>query len=85
MQLTPGDQAMTTRRATALNEKALEAFLATKARIDQMLARIQTLSDDHLNTDLDAIHWGDVGTLNHYSSLLRQITDSAFNEGEFAK
>ena len=85
MQLTLGDHAMTTRRATAPNEKALEAFLATKARIDQMLARIQTLSDDHFDTDPDAIHWGDVGTLNHYSSLLRQITDSAFNEGEFAK
>jgi hypothetical protein len=28
-----------------------------------MLARIQTLSDDHFDTDLDAIHWGDVGTL----------------------
>ena len=29
MQLTPGDQAMTTRRATATNDKALNAFLAT--------------------------------------------------------
>ena len=71
---------MTTRsanRATAPNDKALESFLATKRRIDDMLARIQTLSNDHFNTDPDAIHWGDVGTLNHYSSLLRQITDSA--------
>ena len=85
MQLTSGDQAMTTRRATAPNDKALESFLATKRRIDDMLARIQTLSADHFNTDPDAIHWGDVGTLNHYSSLLRQITDSAFSEGEFSK
>jgi hypothetical protein len=76
---------MTTRRATAPNEKALESFLATKRRIDDMLARIQTLSADHFNTDPEAIHWGDVGTLNHYSSLLRQITDSAFSEGEFTK
>lgn len=72
-------------RATAPNDKALESFLATKAQIDQMLARIQTLSDDHFDTDPDAIHWGDVGTLNHYSSLLRQITDIAFSEGECAK
>ena len=84
MQLTPGDRAMTTRRATAPNDKALESFIATKRRIDDMLARIQTLSADHFNTDPDAIHWGDVGTLNHYSSLLRQITDIAFNEGEHA-
>lgn len=50
-----------------------------------MLARIQTLSADHFDTDPDALHWGDVGTLNHYSSLLRQITDIAFSEGECAK
>ena len=47
---------MTNRRATAPNEKALESFLASKARIDQILARIQTLSDDHFDTDPDAIH-----------------------------
>ena len=76
---------MTNRRATAPNDKALESFLAAKRNIDHMLARIQTLSDEHFDTDPDAIHWGDVGTLNHYSSLLRQITDIAFSEGEFAK
>ena len=76
---------MTNRRATAPNDKALESFLAAKRRIDQMLTRIQTLSDDHFDTDPGAIHWGDVGRLNHYSSLLRQITDIAFSEGEFAK
>ena len=77
--------ALITRRATAPNDKALGAFFAAKLQIDHMLARIQTLSDDHFDTDPDAIHWADVGTLNHYSSLLRQITDIAFSEGEFAK
>ena len=77
--------AMTTRRTTAPNDKALESFLAAKRRIDDMLSRIQTLSADHFDTDPDAVHWGDVGTLNHYSSLLRQITDIAFSEGEFVK
>ena len=76
---------MSNRRATALNDKALESFLAAKRRIDDMLARIQTFGDDHFDTDPDAINWGDVGTLNHYSSLLRQITDIAFSEGECAK
>ena len=73
---------MNTRRAAAPNDKALNAFLAAKREIDHMLARIKTLSDDHFETNPDAIHWGDVGTLNHYASLLRQITDSAFKEGE---
>ena len=76
---------MTSRRATAPNDKALNAFLAAKIEIDGMLARLKTLSDDHFETDPDEINWGDVGTLNHYASLLRQITDSAFKEGEHAE
>ena len=75
---------MKTRRASAPNEKALDAFLAAKCNIDHMLARIQTFSDDHFDTDPDEINWGHVGSLNHYASLLRQITDSAFSEGEHA-
>jgi len=83
MQLTPGDQAMTTRRATD-NTKPLDDFLAAKFQFDAMLERLQALSDDHFEAHPDEINWGDVGTLNHYASLLRQITDSAFKEGEHA-
>ena len=74
---------MTTRRATE-NSKALDAFMAAKAEIDVMLERLKTLSDDHFGTHPDQINWGNVGTLKHYASLLRQITDSAFKEGEHA-
>ncbi len=75
---------MTTRRATASNEKALDAFMTTKLQIDAMPERLKALSDDHFNTHPDEISWGDVGTLNHYASRLRQITESAFKEGEHA-
>ena len=74
---------MTTRRA-ADNAKALDAFMSTKLQIDAMLERLQALSNDHFNTHPDEINWGDVGTLNHYTILLRQITDAAFKEGEHA-
>jgi hypothetical protein len=73
---------MSTRRATAPNDKALNAFIATKFEIDAMLDRLKALSEDHFETQPDKINWGDVGNLNHYASLLRQITDSAFKEGE---
>lgn len=76
---------MTTRRAAATNDKAMAAFLAAKTEIDTMLSRLQALSDDHFGTHPDEINWGDVGTLTHYASLLRQITDSAFGEGEHAE
>ena len=73
-----------TRRAQD-NTKALDAFIAAKTEIDAMLARLQALSDDHFETNPDEINWGHVGTLNHYSAKLREITDMAFSEGEHAE
>ena len=75
---------MTTRRA-ADNSNALDAFIAAKAEIDVMLERLKALSDDHFETHPDEINWGHVGTLEHYASLLKRITDSAFGEGEHAR
>ena len=86
---------MTTRRATDNSETSsatgsrnrsnpLDAFMTAKFQIDAMLERLKALSGDHFDTHPDEINWGDVGTLNHYASLLRQITDAAFKEGEHA-
>ncbi len=64
---------------------ALAAFIGKKAEIDTMLARLQGLSDDHFNCHPDEVGWAMVGTLEHYASLLKRITDSAFGEGEHAR
>ena len=72
-----------TRRASD-NTKALDAFIAAKAEIDAMLARLAALSADHFETSPDEIHWGHVGTLDHYRTKLREISDMAFKEGEHA-
>ncbi|WP_065091487.1 hypothetical protein [Rhizobium leucaenae] len=66
------------------NEKALNAFMAKKAEIDAMLARLAALSEDHFGAAPDSIHWGHVGDLAHYAEQLKNITDSAFREGEYA-
>ena len=73
-----------TRRATD-NTKALDAFLATKFEIDAMLERLAALSADHFEVHPEEIDWGHVGTLNHYRARLREITESAFKEGEYAQ
>jgi hypothetical protein len=70
---------------TRSNEQALAAFVSKKAEIDTMLARLQTLSDDHFGYSPDEITWGHIGTLEHYAALLKPITDSAFKEGEHAE
>ena len=74
---------MNTRRTTHKSQ-SLTAVQTTTIEIDGMLARLTTVSHDHFDTHPDEINWGDVGTLNHYASLLRQITDSAFSGGEHA-
>ena len=71
-------------RRTTENSKAIDAFLAAKTEIDAMLERLAALSADHFETSPDEINWGHVGTLNHYRDRLRDITDCAFKEGEYA-
>ena len=66
-------------------EQALAAFVSKKAEIDEALARLQALSDDHFNYSPDEITWGHVGTLGYYAELPKRVTDSAFNEGEHAE
>jgi hypothetical protein len=72
-------------KARRNKEAALAAFIGKKAEIDEMLARLQALSDDHFNCHPDEVGWAMVGTLEHYASLLKRITDSAFGEGEHAR
>ena len=67
------------------NTAALDAFLANKAEIETMLARLQALSADHFEASPDEVHWGHVGTLKFYAEHLKRITDAAFKEGEHAE
>lgn len=80
--MTTTDRAAKARRN---HDAALAAFIGRKAEIDTMLARLAALSGDHFNASPEEVNWGHVGTLEHYASLLRQITDSAFCEGEHAQ
>lgn len=68
---------------TRNNDRAVAAFIARKAEIDDMLARLQTLSDEHFHTNPDDIHWGHVGDLADMATKLGEITDRAFDEGEY--
>ena len=83
-QTTPRHQ-LRAERAARNREAALSSFIARKAEIDERLARLQALSDEHFNTHPDEVGWGDVGALEHYASLLKRITDSAFGIGEYAE
>ena len=49
-------------REPANNSAALATFIARKAEIDSILARLTALCADHFNVVLDEVTWGDVGT-----------------------
>ena len=64
---------------------AIATFMARKTEIDSQLTRLQALSAKHFNASPDDVNWGHVGDLARYVELLRQITDAAFKEGEYAE
>jgi hypothetical protein len=64
---------------------SIDAFIARKAEIDAMLVRLQALSDNHFDVAPEEVTWGHVGDLGRYAELLKQITDAAFQEGEYAE
>jgi hypothetical protein len=66
------------------NAAALAAFIAHKAEIDTILARLTALSSDHFGPGKDSVTWGDVGTLGGSLKALREISDATFHEGEYA-
>ena len=63
------------------NDAALHAFIDAKAEIDAMIERLAALSADHYGYSPEDVNWGHVGTLDHYRTLLREITEMAFREG----
>ncbi len=73
------------RRPARDTRKAIDVFIARKAEIDAMLARIAKLSQVQFGADPDKVNWGDVGSLEDYARHLRRITDAAFREGEHAE
>ena len=72
-------------KARRNHEAALAAFTAKKAEIDERLARLQALSDDHFGFDPEAVNWGSVGSVDLIAKDLKAITDFLFGEGEFAE
>jgi hypothetical protein len=66
------------------NSAAVAAFIGRKAEIDAILTRLAALSAEHFNCTSDEITWADVGTLGSYLQRLREVSDAAFHEGEYA-
>ena len=62
----------------------LAAFMARKIEIDAMLQQLTELSANHFVVDPEGVDWRCRGTLGHDYQLLRQVCNSAFQEGDYA-
>ena len=69
-------------RKYAQDPDAVAAFVARKAEIDALLARLAELSENHFGVAPDEIHWGHVGDLGFVIERLQQASDFIFQEGE---
>ncbi|MBL4786732.1 MAG: hypothetical protein JKY49_15050 [Cohaesibacteraceae bacterium] len=56
------------------NEKAHSAFSSNKARIDELITRLQRMSDNHFAVDFFDLDWGDVGDLKSLADKLEDAT-----------
>ena len=52
---------------------ALAAYFGRTAAIQNKLAQLQKLADDHFNHDPDAIDWGHVGDLGRVDARLDDL------------
>jgi len=62
----------------------MDAFLEHMGRIDEHLAELRRLADDHLGYGPDEITWAHAGTAEHLADELGQLADWLLKRGEFA-
>jgi hypothetical protein len=66
---------MSSTRTPRNNDAALASFIAGKAEIDALLARIQTASADHFGAEPEAVTWGHAGSLGFVTERLKEIAE----------
>jgi hypothetical protein len=72
-------------RMSMKNEKALQEFMAKIAEPQTLLAELQAHVDEHMGTNPDEINWGHVGSAGYMVEKLTELTDWAYQRGEYAK
>jgi len=66
-------------------EKALSAFVANIAEINERLNELKGFAEEHLSYAPDDVTWASVSESEWYLSELTHLCDRAFGRGEYAK
>ncbi|MCL2215414.1 MAG: hypothetical protein FWB91_00205 [Defluviitaleaceae bacterium] len=67
------------------NDQALAAFMDKIAEATERLAELKNYVDDHMGESPEDINWGHVGSAEYMVSKLTELTDWAFQRGEYEK
>lgn len=67
------------------NEKALTAYMGVLAEMSDRLDELQAYIEDHGMVSPDDVNWGHVGSLQAMLTTLTELTDQAYQRGEYAK
>lgn len=68
-----------------MKKTAQDSFIKTLAEINDRLDELKAYADDHMGVDPDSINWGHVGFAQDFLAALTELTDRAYNRGEYAE
>jgi hypothetical protein len=66
------------------NEKALGNFIGVLGEARERLAELQEYIDNHMDANPDEVNYGHVGSAEYLLAQLTQLTDWAYNRGEYS-
>jgi hypothetical protein len=70
-------------KADTHQQNASQDYAVLKEEAERLARRImEALNDDSQPAN---VNWGDVGSMAHWRTGLREVSDSLFGEGEYAE
>ena len=66
------------------NEKALGNFIGVLGEARERLEELQKYIDNHMDANPDEVNYGHVGSAEYLLAQLTQLTDWAYNRGEYS-
>jgi len=70
---------------TVRNEEALGRFLTTITEIDGRLMELKGFIDGHMFHNPEEINWAHVGMAECFLKVMTELTDIAYNRGEYGE
>jgi len=67
------------------NETALNKFMTNIAEATALLEELSEYFADHMQVNPDDVNWGHVGDASYFLEKMKEMTDKAFNRGEYAE